>query len=99
MGSALARLKQHLAEKPHAPSADDTEIAWRVETMHAQIPAHGAIPNLSARPGTSTRAGCCTSCGDTLPADHRSWVPRCPVCVEAARLSITQAEAGRANGA
>jgi hypothetical protein len=68
-------------------SRDDPEIAWRVEAMRAQVPAHGPILALCARLDVSipTPPGMCASCGEPREAGQ-TYV--CRACQAAKRLTL-----------
>ncbi len=80
-----------------APIGADTNVAWRVEVMRAQIPPRGPIPFLMARLDLATPCapGHCGSCGDPLQEGQRY---RCAPCQEAAWQALNAVREGVPRG-
>lgn len=88
-----AALVEHKADLIRLLSADDIEVAWRIEAMRPQVPRTGTIPILLARPEAKTApGGTCVSCGDSLTPDRRI---RCVPCVSAVERVLNEVREGR----
>jgi hypothetical protein len=60
-------------------TAEDADVAWRIDVMRPQVPRRGAIPVLVARE-QAPEPGCCVSCGDQL---YEGATFRCALCARA----------------
>jgi hypothetical protein len=80
---SLETVAQRLLERKREVSAlltaEDADVAWRVEAMRPQVPRRGAIPVLVAWEGVPG-PGCCVSCGEHLSDGLKL---RCSLCARA----------------
>ena len=63
---------------------EESEIAWRVDALRAQLPADGSLPPDVTILGLPPRAGRCPSCGEPQPYGQTGTCTRC--CLASAAL-------------
>ncbi len=75
--------------------AQEDEIAWRVATFRARIPARGPIwPPRICQTAECDMPGHCSLCGDELPTDFIQRFRRCRRCIQALWQALNERREG-----